>query len=133
MSKITLDQVADILKEHNNIRIICHRSPDGDTIGSAYALLFALRGMGKKCCVVCSDELPKKFGYITDNAEVQEFDVEFTIAVDVADRPLLGKVLILLHLIWLSTTTYLIRFTESRLVLSTLLQTARIYTISSRL
>ena len=92
MSKITLEQVADILAEHNNIRIICHRSPDGDTIGSAYALLFALRGMGKKCCVVCSDELPKKFVYITDNAEVQEFDVEFTIAVDVADRPLLGKV-----------------------------------------
>ena len=45
---VTLKDCAEILKNRDNILILCHRSPDGDTIGSAFALLYALQKMGKK-------------------------------------------------------------------------------------
>ena len=39
MSKtITLDEAAKLLLSWNNIEILTHQSPDGDTLGSGYAL-----------------------------------------------------------------------------------------------
>ena len=57
---VTLKDCAEILKNRDNILILCHRSPDGDTIGSAFALLYALQKIGKKCMVDCSDTFAKK-------------------------------------------------------------------------
>lgn len=91
MSKITLCEVAERLKTQDNILILCHRSPDGDTIGSAYALYYALTSMGKTCTVDCSDEIPLKYDYITKPAKFKSFTPEYTVAVDVADKPMLGK------------------------------------------
>lgn len=48
-TKMKLDNVAKILQEKNNIEILTHHYPDGDTLGSAYGLCKALQDIGKKC------------------------------------------------------------------------------------
>ncbi len=88
--KITVKEAAEILLSKDNILILTHKSPDGDTIGSGYALCTALRRLGKRSNVVCSDEFPPKYDYITKRLRPQEFDAEFVVSVDVADVKLLG-------------------------------------------
>ena len=38
-----LTNIAKIVLEHQNFTILCHRNPDGDTLGAAFGLCFALR------------------------------------------------------------------------------------------
>lgn len=44
-----LDNVAKILQEKNNIEILTHHYPDGDTLGSAYGLCKAFTRYRQKC------------------------------------------------------------------------------------
>ena len=90
MENITLQQAGSMLLEHDNILILMHRSPDGDAIGSAYALCMALRKAGKRAQPVCSDPIPPKYGYFTDGTEEQDFEPQFIVSVDLASEALLG-------------------------------------------
>ena len=65
MKTITINECAERLLNADNILILMHKSPDGDAIGCAYALAHALRKAGKKAMPVCSDDIPKKYDYIT--------------------------------------------------------------------
>ena len=40
-NRITLEQAAGLLKEADDILILTHKSPDGDTLGSGYGLMHA--------------------------------------------------------------------------------------------
>lgn len=62
-----LAEIAAQLKTRDRILILCHGSPDGDTIGSACALLHGLRRLGKQGAIQCSDPFPKKFQYLFEN------------------------------------------------------------------
>ena len=53
--KIKLQQAADILQKADNILVLSHKSPDGDTLGSASALCTALQRMDKHVRFACSD------------------------------------------------------------------------------
>lgn len=88
---ITLESAAETLLSKDKILILTHRSPDGDTIGSGYALAMALHRLGKTVRVDCTDPFPKKYSYFTDKLEKPEFDEEFVVSVDVADTKLLGE------------------------------------------
>ncbi len=88
---ITLESAAKTLLSKDKILILTHRSPDGDTIGSGYALAMALRKLGKNVKVDCTDPFPEKYSYFTDKLEKLEFDEEFVVSVDVADTKLLGE------------------------------------------
>ena len=92
MSAVTVDitAAADFLKEHDNYYILTHQSPDGDTMGSGFALCFALRKMGKNANVLCSDDFPKRYDFMYEGYEPKKFAPETITAVDVADRKLLG-------------------------------------------
>ena len=59
MKRINEAEAAEILKSKDNILILTHRSPDGDTLGCAFALRRVLSGMGKTVMVDCSDDIPK--------------------------------------------------------------------------
>ncbi len=83
--------VADFLQYISSAVILCHRSPDGDTLGSAFALCFGLRQLGKKARVLCCDPIPQKYSYFTDLYCDEDFEEEVVIAVDVADTKLLGN------------------------------------------
>ena len=88
---ISEQQAADLLMEADNILLLAHRYPDGDTIGSNYALCLALRSLGKQVRVLCGDPIPERFDYITEGVEMPDFEPAFICAVDVADPTLLGE------------------------------------------
>lgn len=90
MKKVSLKQAAELLLSKDKYLILCHRYPDGDTIGSAFALCRALRTLGKKANVMCADIIPSKYSYIYNGLESENFRIENIVAVDVADAKLLG-------------------------------------------
>ena len=49
------------LLKAENVLLICHKNPDGDTIGSAAALYWALKGLGKTVAVLCADPIPSRY------------------------------------------------------------------------
>lgn len=87
---LTPKQVADILAEQDNIIILTHFHPDGDTLGSALALLRALRKMGKKVNFVNNDPIHPKYAYLWEGLQKQRFRESFIMAVDIATEDLLG-------------------------------------------
>ena len=91
MREITLNKVASLLAEHDNFKILTHRYPDGDCLGSGYALAFALRKLGKKANVAVDGRLPSKFTYLVKNYEDQDFEPQYIVSVDVAAPSLLGE------------------------------------------
>ena len=91
MKKIGVMECVSLLKEFDNYLILTHRNPDGDTLGSAYALKRALELMGKKSMVRCNDDIHPKFSYLWENVDNSEITFDKIIAVDVADKKLLGE------------------------------------------
>ncbi len=87
---LNLRQTAKYLKKHNNYVILTHSSPDGDTLGSAYALYYALNEIGKAACVLCPDVIPQKYSYFARKTDLISKQDMTVIAVDVADTSLLG-------------------------------------------
>lgn len=87
---LNLRQVARFLKKHDNYVILTHASPDGDTLGAAYALYYGLKEIGKTAEVLCPEVIPAKYDYF-----VRETDhivgKPTIIAVDVAAETLLGS------------------------------------------
>ena len=51
MKKIDVMECVSLLKEFDNYLILTHRNPDGDTLGSAFALKRALDLLDKKSMV----------------------------------------------------------------------------------
>lgn len=87
---ITIEQAANTLLMHDNILILTHHFPDGDTLGSGFALCRALLSLGKKAKTCIVGELPKKFRYLCEGMQQLEFDEDFICSVDIADENLLG-------------------------------------------
>ena len=87
-----IEEVVKILHEKDKIAILCHCFPDGDTIGSAYALYDALKSINKTVKIECADNFGSQFTYITDGIEFEDFTPEYVIAVDVPTSALLGKI-----------------------------------------
>lgn len=92
MSKtITLDEAAKLLLSWNNIEILTHQSPDGDTLGSGYALACALKAKGKNVRVITCEEIVGNFAFLKDGLKTDEdFVCEKVVSVDVATPSLLG-------------------------------------------
>ncbi len=90
VKELTLRQTARFLKKHDNYIILTHASPDGDTLGSAYALYYALNEIGKVAEVICPDVIPSKYNYFTRKTDHIDKTQATIIAVDVADKRLLG-------------------------------------------
>ncbi len=91
MKKITLSEASRLLLNNDNFHILTHRYPDGDTLGCAYALCYALRGLGKKANVKINGNLPSKFTYLAKNYTEQDFLCEYVVSVDIAAPSLLGE------------------------------------------
>lgn len=87
---IDLKECAELLKEHSEFVVISHEHPDGDTLGSAFALCEILKKMGKKRVVKCSDVIPKDFFYMTEPYIADDVKDPYIVTVDVADEKLMG-------------------------------------------
>ena len=89
--RIDYDAAAKFLLENDNYIILAHQNPDGDSIGGGFALCYALRKMGKNANVLCSDEFPGRYDYITKDCPPNKFKYDTIISIDVADKALLGS------------------------------------------
>ena len=78
------------LRGADDILILCHKNPDGDTIGSAGALYLALKNLGKNAAVLCSDPIPRLYDYMELRLFDGSFQPAFVVAVDVASIQLFG-------------------------------------------
>lgn len=95
MATKTLDDVANVLLNANSALVFCHVRPDGDTVGSAVALKFALECIGKKCDLVCDSDYPSKLEYLPysplfSKPEKIKSRYDVHVATDVASENLLG-------------------------------------------
>ena len=86
-----LKSVAKKLMAMDKVHILTHRYPDGDTLGSAYALCGALQQLGKKARVITSGEPAKKYAFLKKDVKEQEFERQYVVSVDVAASSLLGE------------------------------------------
>lgn len=50
-----MEAIKEFITDKDNFGIICHKSPDGDTLGSGLALYHGLRQLGKSCNIYCVD------------------------------------------------------------------------------
>ncbi|MCL2633825.1 MAG: bifunctional oligoribonuclease/PAP phosphatase NrnA [Oscillospiraceae bacterium] len=90
---INLKEAAEFLKANDFFTILCHANPDGDTLGSAFALCGALQLMGKSSRVLCADKPSDRFDFLKSAITEQAFPdtaEETVITTDVADCELLG-------------------------------------------
>lgn len=95
IQSLCASRAAELLMQRDNITLLCHRRPDGDTVGSAFALYYALRQLGKEVRVLCADPLPEQYRYLYGPdytpSRVLDWPVEYVVAVDVASAELLGE------------------------------------------
>ncbi len=89
--RVEFTEAVNELKRAEDVLILCHRNPDGDTLGCGYALLRALKKMGKRAKLKCNDNIPEKFSYLYEGISGEDFEERFIVSVDVAERKLLGE------------------------------------------
>lgn len=94
--EIPLAEAAHRLLESERVLIFVHQNPDGDCVGSGFALAEMLRNMGKSAYVVCADEIPKRLRFLMRGqddcryTEGMEDGCDLLCAVDTASVSQLG-------------------------------------------
>ena len=91
-----LVDIKNALLSADNILIVVHTQPDGDTLGSCFALHKALSSMGKNADVSCDGAVPGKYMQLFPNDILKTPDTltksyDTAIALDCADKARLGK------------------------------------------
>ncbi len=85
-------ETAKKLMSFDDITIITHIRPDGDTLGCAFALFHALSGLGKRVQVVCESKISPRYRFLSGGKEDINNDVfGAVVCVDIAVPSLAGK------------------------------------------
>lgn len=86
-------EIAAALRKRDNILLVNHVGPDGDTLGSTLALGLALEAMGKRVTVASADGVPRAFAFlpgadriVSDLPPDSAFDVAVTMECSTLDR-----------------------------------------------
>lgn len=86
---ITAKEAAIALGQADDILILTHRRPDGDTAGSAGALCRGLRSLGKTAFILENPEITKRYeDLITSCYANKDFNPKYIVAVDIAEENL---------------------------------------------
>ena len=89
---LTAREAAEIILGVKNPTVVMHRRPDGDTAGSASALLNIFSALGKDANYACADPVPERLRFLIDeNKETTCFDGREVITIDVATLDQLGE------------------------------------------
>ena len=91
-----LEKAVWLLLGADNVIILAHKAPDGDTMGSASALAHALIKLGKTASVICDDPFPPKYNYLfdgltSDYPRKAGSKSELIVATDIASVELMGE------------------------------------------
>ena len=95
--RVTIEQLADWLRERDDIALLGHVSPDGDATGSTLALWHALRALGKRAVVCLPDGIPLLYAMLPGAEHIANtgekslpFVPQTALAVDVSEMARLG-------------------------------------------
>lgn len=93
MEKTDVNGAAEFLKANDGYILYSHFLPDGDTVGSATALVLALRALGKRAYAYCSGEIPEKLNIIPHEGIYLKDEPEglTPVSIDVASCKMLGN------------------------------------------
>lgn len=92
MTGMELETCLNALREQDDILIVTHRNPDGDTMGSAAALCSALRRLGKQAYVYPNEQVTAKLApYVSPYLAPASFVPHYVVSVDVATEKMFAK------------------------------------------
>ena len=87
---LTPREAAEILLTLKRPIILMHTRPDGDTVGSASALIKIFRKLGAEARYASADKVPERLSFLLDGEErAEDFEGEL-VAIDVASASQLG-------------------------------------------
>ena len=97
-SRLEIDEVVKRLANSERVLIIFHVNPDGDAVGSAFALRHALCELGKTAWCVCSNEVPERLAFAVGETQHSvhidaipcDFEPDLVVSVDTASPSQLG-------------------------------------------
>lgn len=73
-----LKKIAKKLKKCNHIAIFSHLNPDGDALGSAFAMKYVLESVGKKTTIYLEKPMSEKFSFLGSEYVVADDSAETT-------------------------------------------------------
>ena len=79
-----------LLEKIDNVLILTHRNPDGDAIGSAFALYHLLTAMGKNARIEV-EKASEELDFFVFGDALEYFPEDYVVTVDVADKRLLPE------------------------------------------
>ena len=86
---VSVAEAAAALQAHDDILILTHRRPDGDTAGCAGALCRGLRQIGKRAYILENPEITKRYApMITLCYPPEGFDPAYIVSTDIAEEKL---------------------------------------------
>jgi phosphoesterase RecJ-like protein len=65
------DAVIEFINKYDKFIITAHETPDGDALGSEYAMLLALQKLGKTARILNADPAPQKFAFVASGDEFE--------------------------------------------------------------
>ncbi len=71
-----LKKIAKRLKKAEHIAIFTHQNPDGDALGSSFAVKYTLESIGKKATIYLEKEMPEKFNFLGTDYEIADENTE---------------------------------------------------------
>lgn len=97
--KLRLDEVCRELAIPKNTLILFHVRPDGDAVGSSFALKLLLEAAGSRCFCMCANEVPQRLQFISENIQKsalpealpEDFEIQRVLTVDTAAPSQLGE------------------------------------------
>ena len=95
-----LDGVMAAIRAAKTVAIVCHISPDGDTVGSALAVRLGLMQLGKTVTLYCQDKIPGVLCFLpgAESFRMPETaeDVDLLLCLDVSDEKRMGRCSVLM-------------------------------------
>lgn len=96
-NRVTIEALAEWLRDRDDIAVLGHVSPDGDAAGTALAVCRALIAMGKRAVACLPGGVPRLYAWLPGTAEAREpgaalpFEPKTALAVDVSELERLGE------------------------------------------
>ena len=96
--KLRFGEVCDELARPRNTLILFHTRPDGDAVGSAFALKLLLEAAGSRAWCVCTNEVPQRLRFLSEGIQEsalpeaipEDFEPQRIVTVDTASPAQLG-------------------------------------------
>ncbi len=88
--RIDLETAAKVLLAADDILLLTHRNPDGDAVGSLWALCRALRGIGKRVTFRLAGRVAENLQFAAEEPD-DTVQPRFVVSVDLAESHLLGE------------------------------------------